>query len=251
MAVEQPALWYFGGKWAVAPKIIEWFPPHETYVEPFGGGASTLLRKDRATVEVYNDIYSDAVNFFRVMRDHAGELLFRIYCTPFSRDEYARCLEYDGDDPIEMARVFFAISRQSYAPSGINPTGWKRRRESRAPVLSLNTLMQIVDRLRGVYIENQDFRDIIKWYDSTRTLFYVDPPYLEHGLGYIHYMSKQDHIDLAHILAGVEGFAILSAMDSDLYRQLYADWIWMPLKVHNLGRIEANSEFLIMNYEFY
>ena len=36
---ERPVLRYFGGKWVLAPWIIENFPPHRAYVEPFGGGA--------------------------------------------------------------------------------------------------------------------------------------------------------------------------------------------------------------------
>lgn len=39
----RPMLRYHGGKWMLAPWIVAHFPPHQTYVEPFGGG-SVLLR---------------------------------------------------------------------------------------------------------------------------------------------------------------------------------------------------------------
>lgn len=36
--VTRPPLRYHGGKFRMADKIIPLFPPHLTYVEPFGGG---------------------------------------------------------------------------------------------------------------------------------------------------------------------------------------------------------------------
>ncbi|MDQ3332861.1 MAG: hypothetical protein M3552_19795 [Planctomycetota bacterium] len=46
------------------------------YVEPFGGMANVLFAKVRAPVEIYNDLDSQVVNFFRVLRnrDQRAEL---------------------------------------------------------------------------------------------------------------------------------------------------------------------------------
>jgi DNA adenine methylase len=86
----RPVLRAHGGKWRIAPWILGHLPAHRIYVEPYGGGASVLLRKERSYAEIYNDLDGEIVNFFRVLRDpeQAGRLLELLELTPFAREEF-------------------------------------------------------------------------------------------------------------------------------------------------------------------
>lgn len=73
--IRAPFAW-FGGKGSpkIKSALLTALPPHRFYVEPFGGGASILLAKPPAEVEVYNDVNRGVVNFFS---GHCGQRLFR------------------------------------------------------------------------------------------------------------------------------------------------------------------------------
>ena len=109
MAVKHPILRYFGGKFRLAPWIIRHFPAHQCYVEPFGGAAGVLLRKVPSQFEIYNDLDSAIVTFFRVVRERPDELMRALILTPFSRQEYADAYEPTTDD-LEQARRLFVLA---------------------------------------------------------------------------------------------------------------------------------------------
>ena len=75
--LKSPIAWY-GGKAYYAEWLIDRFPDHRVYVEPFGGAANVLLRKPRSEVEVYNDVDDRVVNLFRVIRD-PEQLLYNLW----------------------------------------------------------------------------------------------------------------------------------------------------------------------------
>ena len=44
----KPPFTYYGGKTQVAERIVALLPPHEHYVEPFGGSLAVLLAKPQS-----------------------------------------------------------------------------------------------------------------------------------------------------------------------------------------------------------
>lgn len=232
----RPALRYFGGKWRLAPWIISHFPAHRTYVEPFGGAASVLLRKVPAAVEVYNDLDDELVEFFNVLRCPrlARELRRRLRCTPYARTELAGAyVPAPAGDRVERARRLVIRSMQSFHPRAVFgiPTVFSSR-GSHSPAASwaayAEALPALAHRLRSVVVENRQARDLIAAHDSASTLFYVDPPYVRSTRTsteiYRHELADPDHRALLTQLASVKGFVALSGYGSDLYRDLLPGW---------------------------
>ena len=231
----RPALRYYGGKWRTAPWILSHFPPHKCYVEPFGGAASVLIQKERSRIEVYNDLNSDVVSYFRVLREQPEALSRAIHLTPYAREEYDLATSgEDVADPIERARRFLVWSWQSQYFKMRSKSGWRainndlRSQSPAADWANMNHLNAVAERFRKVQIEHGPALEVIERYDSPETLFYVDPPYVldtrVDRAAYIHEMTDSDHAKLASALHAAKGSVVLSGYRSDLYEVLYNDW---------------------------
>jgi DNA adenine methylase len=244
---KRPALRYHGGKWKLADWIISHFMPHRCYIEPFGGGASVLLKKMRAHAEIYNDLDGEIVNLFRVYRDNGEALRASIIATPFSRADFLEAW-YPSDVPLEQARRTLVRSFMGFgsasatmnrsvnnmARGGLSNTGFRANsnRSGTTPARDWmnyhDAMPAIIERLRGVVIENRDATEVMAQHDCEDALHYVDPPYLpetrDKGGDYCYEMTEQQHIDLANFLGALSGSVVISGYESELYADMYKGW---------------------------
>lgn len=260
-APTRPVLRYHGGKWKLAPWLLSFFPAHRVYVEPFGGGASVLFRKPRSYAEVYNDLDDEIVNVFRVLRDPAtaNRKRFAVALTPYSRTEFRATYGSPADDPIERARRIVVRSCMGFGSAAVNRdhrTGFRpnSNRSGTTPAHDWvnwpGNVDAYVERLRGVIIENHDYRRVIAQHDGPTTLFYVDPPYpfstrsfprgAVNPFCYRHELRDDDHRELAGILRSVAGLVVLSGYPCELYdRELYPDWTRREVTAHAGGKVKS------------
>ena len=234
--MSRPVLRFFGGKFLLAPWIIDHFPPHRIYVEPFGGAASVLMRKQRAYAEIYNDLDSDVVNLFRVLRDPntALELERQLRLTPFAREEFNASYDKNPANEIDAARNLIIRSFMGFGSDGTNMvrgrTGFRANsnRSGSTPahdwVNYADYLKSFTERLQGVVIENRQAWEVMEQHDSVDTLHFVDPPYVHDTRGrkdgYRFEMSNGDHLNLIDFLKTLSGAVILCGYDSALYSKL-------------------------------
>jgi DNA adenine methylase len=184
--------------------------------------------------EVYNDLDKELVNLFRVARDQGEKLKQLLILTPFAREEFE--LSYDkSDDPVEQARRTIARAFMGFGSNAHNQkTGFRANSNRSGTVPSRDWANYpdkfdlIINRLRGVVIENRDALEVMAAHDSPTTLHYVDPPYVaetrDSGEDYAFEMDDSDHRKLAIFLAGLKGQSILSGYRCDLYDALFDGW---------------------------
>lgn len=236
-APTRPVLRWHGGKWMLAPWIISHFPAHRVYVEPFGGAASVLLRKPRSYAEVYNDLDTDAVNLFRVLRapETASRLVELLRLTPFARGDFEEAYQASAD-PVERARRLVIRSFMGFGSNGhARATGFRANsnRSGTTPAHDWanypDCLLAVIERLQGVVIESKDAKAVMAAHDGPETLHYVDPPYVfatraDAGSDYNHELTDDDHGELLSFLNTLGGKVVLSGYPHPLYDEALADW---------------------------
>ncbi len=261
------AFGWYGGKYSHLDFILPHLPEDAThFCDVFGGSAAVLINRNPALVETYNDLDSEVANFFEVLRDHSTRLSKLISLTPFSREELVKACESVKDvGKLERARRFYVRARQTR--TGLAQTSSEGRwahcvltsRAGMSGAVSrwlggVEALPEIVQRLQRVQIENVPAIELIQRYDTPETLFYLDPPYVHDSRGdtnaYKYEMTDFDHCQLADLLDQIEGRAVLSGYRSNLYDEIYSDWIRIdaPEKVCNSSK-GIRQECLWMNFE--
>ena len=246
---------YIGGKNRLAKKIIELFPKHTTYVEPFAGGAQVLFHKEPSAVEVLNDLDGDIVNFFRICQAHHEEL---IRCMKFmlaSRKWFGIMKSQNTDTltDIQRAARFLYLQKNSFG-------GLVRRQDYQLAITSLRPfnpqrLPEILDqaheRLARVQIESLPYEEILKRFDKLETLFYLDPPYFRRKL-YRFNFKDEDFVKLAERLRAIKGNFILSINDVAEIREIFRGFHQREVDLHYTSQQAAGKrypELLISNFE--
>lgn len=244
---------YFGGKNKVVNRILPYInTPHKIYVEVFGGSGAILLNKKRSEIEVFNDIDSNIVNLFRVIRDQKTFKEFKrlLNLTPYSREEFysfIKKIEYEKDE-VKRAYYTYYILRLSFAGEIKNPS-YKLDKNGNKCFLktyfkALKDLDKIQNRLLNVSLENYDWSKLIKQYDGKQTLFYLDPPYVQQKRksgGYKFDFLDNDHKRLIKIILKVKGKVILSGYQNKIYSKLKEEK-WIVKSFQNKCRIRKGVQ---------
>jgi DNA adenine methylase len=249
---------WFGGKRSLALDIIEEAGEHRSWWEPFVGGISIILQKQRCRQECLNDLHRDLTNLAIVIAsDRCIDLYDKASRTLYCQDLYDSCLravecadfDFAADpaavttDQVHRAYCYLALSwmgrngaagtaRINYQftmrytnNGGDSATRWQQVAES---------IPEWHRRLVGVVISRKDGIELLsKIEDAPGTVIYLDPPYFSEGGAYEHTFSStgggmfggDDHAMLAEEAARFkQARVIVSYYDHPRIDHLYPGW---------------------------
>lgn len=226
---------YPGSKWSIANWIIQFFPEHHSYLEPFFGSGAVLFNKPRSNIETVNDLDGNVVNLFEWIKKDPERLAHEIYWTPYSRQVYEDALTAVPENSLETAVNFYIRLNMGHGfRTNGEKVGWKNDVQGRERAYAATDwvhlpekIMQGAERLRGVQIENKPAVELIQRFNFENVLIYADPPYVlstRHGKQYRCEMDNAAHNELLDVLLAHKGPVLLSGYDNDLYTDRLRGW---------------------------
>lgn len=223
-----PVAPWLGGKKALSKILIDRIEriPHKAYIEPFVGMGGVFLRRHfRPKLEVANDLNGEIVNLFRILQRHYPQLLEVMRFQICSRREFERLKEAVPSTltDLERAARFLYLQRLAFGGQLNGVFGVSSERGARFSLSRLEpTLEAAHERLESVVFECLDWSELVRRYDSSHALFYLDPPYFGGENDYGKGMFDRDQFaKMADQLSGIQGAFILSINDRAEIRDLF------------------------------
>lgn len=252
----RPLVPWVGGKRRLVAEILPWLTPHTCYVEPFAGGAAVLFSKPPSKVEVLNDVNSDLVNLYRIVRHHLDEFVrqFRWALTSRKLFEWTQATPPETLTDIQRAARFFYLQKLAFGGKVHGQTFGVATTASQA--LNLTRIEEDLSaahmRLSRVVIEHLDWAACIARYDRPHTLFYCDPPYwgtAGYGVGF----GLEEYSKMAELMRTIKGRMVVSVNDIPEMRAAFKGHTMRPLSIryalNKLQRDKVSGELLIANFK--
>lgn len=234
-----------GSKKSLLNKITPLIPPHKVYVEPFVGSGAVFFRKEPIEKEVLNDLDSTLMYHYRILKKTKSR--------DFKKDI----------DTIEENQAFFnkkatteGEKLQKEIIKGCNTFGAKGTGKIFVDSNSYSKLKNIdkyQERLKNTTLLSQDYKSVIRKYDSKETFFFLDPPY-ENSKN-LYKKGSFDFVELASFLKGVKGKFLLTLNDSPNIRNLFGGFKIRPVIARAYGNVRGDGigtkdrqELIITNY---
>jgi len=223
----------------MASRLVKLIPPHHTYVESFVGGGSVFFRKPPSKKEVLNDKDKDIYHMYKDYQK-VGEKV-KTFRFKSSRKQFEDFLKDKTTDPVKRLFRNLYLSKNSFAAN--------RKNYARKKQPNFSKSSEYKTRLRGVVIRNQDWKTVVKKYDSPSTFFFLDPPYESVGAdwGYQPFSAAQ----LVPVLKKIKGKFLLTFEDSTKNRKAFKQFKTRTIRTTYTAAptgATKKTELIVSNY---
>lgn len=260
--MNSPIKWV-GGKSKSLKYLLPFIPDHEGYVEVFGGAGWLLFAKPPSKWEILNDLDENLSNFWNVIQENEKEFIesFKYEIISRSRfNEYKEIYKKKAyTDNINKAHILYYLLKSGTSaslPDGGGCGFGRSRGKSRLNLKEIsNNITRAHNRLLEVTIECQDFRQVISYYDSENTFFYLDPPYRnttrpDYPVGKF---TDKDYTDLSKLCTNMNGKFLLSINEDKFIKSLFSEFNIKKVEIPYSGSIKKKGrrsypELIITNY---
>lgn len=242
-----------GNKSKIASKLIQYFPEHKIYIEPFFGAGGLFFNKPKAQYNFLNDLDGDVFNLFHVIMNRGNEFLQTLEITPYSSELFQYWKTNKETDPVKKAVRFVYLS--NYGHLGKDST--LRLGVDNSKKLALENYQKTLDFLKDCSLKftNYDFCKFLRSIsfrslsDKKKTFIYCDPPYLQTTNNYSHSFTEQDFIDLIDVLIEIDcKFAVSEFDNRFVIEQVKERGLNIIVIGERKNLINRRTEILITNY---
>ncbi len=243
---------YPGHQIYVLDTLLSLIPDHQSYAEPFCGGASIFFGKTKVKENWLNDIDRELIDTYKVIRDQPEKLVAVLSKEKVSKQRhYYFKEEFTPENCFETAVRWFYLNRTSRLET--MSMFWEfDDRISTTPEKWCEAIQECSRKLQFVKLTSLDFEEVI--YSAPLGAFlFLAPPYSIHHSSaenklHKYPFEKESHFRLARILrlnADRIKF-LLTYNENEEIREIYS---WDNLRVLNLpNKPHQKEEIVIMNY---
>jgi len=249
----KPPFGRIGNKFKLRYKIVKLIPQHKIYVEPFAGSGAIFFNKEKADINVLNDLNKDVIKRFRMVRNAPSDL--STYKQDLNTISKLKKF-YTNHSNSKQDKLLMEHIRISNGFNGKTADKVSQIYKPHNPFTFLMHIREYKSLLKGVKLSSKDYEDVIHTWDSHETFFFIDPPY-ENTNAYFDYAesSEFDFVRLYDTLHKIKGLFMLTINDSQYIRKLFKDYYIKKINVHQywgnaIGeKNEPRKELIIMNYK--
>lgn len=242
-----------GNKRVLAKSIIQYFPKHEIYIEPFFGTGSIFFQKSRVKYNFLNDLDENIINFYMCLNTDRDRLYSEIKNMPVHQSIVRNYFKYEYKDDYQKAAAY--LMRMNYAVYGTGSSTMKlgTSRSKQVALDYINTYM----RDPSILFTNLNYLEMFSKLsfddcELSKVFVYCDPPYLDTTHKAYFTKSNWKKSDLIKLIENLQvrnvKFAISEFKSKhvlEVIEQFNLHYVTICERINIKNR---NEEILILNY---